>query len=490
MNRIFKSAAIVAVLAAALTSCDDQGVSPRQDAAGKAAAIIDLGLPGGTDAVDAFGNVTVSRNLTLTSGNTYILHNYFRVQDGFTITIQPGVIVKGVKKGTNATNDLAPGTLVIERGGKINAIGDKTGAVDSAIVFTSNAATPVSGDWGGIVVLGKAPVSVTGGVSTIEGLPTPNNTGFYGGTVANDNSGVIKFVRIEYAGDVIGTDNELNGLTLGGVGSGTTLDHVQVSYGFDDGFEFFGGTVNAKHLISYYNTDDDFDTDLGFSGKIQFGIVVRNPNIAVTGGGSNGFESNGDNAIGVTPYTNAVFANFTILGPIQPTSTTIDSRFRSGVLIRAASELNLFNSIVTGYKTNQLELATPAAFDSDANNATDNLVSIEGVTLVAPTFNSLAGVGTNVSNFTSAVAAYDNRSLTASVQGTGTIGTLLAQTGLSASAWSTTSRSFVATVEQPAVTGNNLLSGLTSVDFRGAFGNSSDANNANWFFSAPWVAFN
>ena len=490
MNRIFKSAAIVAVLAAALTSCDDQGVSPRQDAAGKAAAIIDLGLPGGTDAVDAFGNVTVSRNLTLTSGNTYILHNYFRVQDGFTITIQPGVIVKGVKKGTNATNDLAPGTLVIERGGKINAIGDKTGAVDSAIVFTSNAATPVSGDWGGIVVLGKAPVSVTGGVSTIEGLPTPNNTGFYGGTAANDNSGVIKFVRIEYAGDVIGTDNELNGLTLGGVGSGTTLDHVQVSFGFDDGFEFFGGTVNGKHLSSYYNTDDDFDTDLGYSGKIQFGIVVRNPNIAVTGGGSNGFESNGDNAIGVTPYTNAVFANFTILGPIQPTSTTIDSRFRSGVLIRAASELNLFNSIVTGYKTNQLELATPAAFDSDANNATDNLVSIEGVTIVAPTFNSLAGVGTNVSNFTT-VASYDNRSLVASVSGTSTsFNTLVRQTGLSQNAWATTGRSFVATTEQPAVTGNNLLTGFTSVDFRGAFGDASDTNNANWFISAPWVAFN
>ncbi|MBT1690623.1 T9SS C-terminal target domain-containing protein [Dawidia soli] len=488
MNQIFKSAAIVAVLAAALTSCDDQGVSPRQDAAGKAAAIIDLGLPGGTDAVDAFGNVTVSRNLTLKSGDTYILHNYFRIQDGFTITIEPGVTIQGVKKGTSA-NDVAPGTLVIERGAKINAIGDKTGAVDSAIVFTSNSTPKVSGDWGGVVILGKAPVSVTGGVTTIEGLPTPNNTGFYGGTVANDNSGVLKFVRIEYAGDVIGTDNELNGLTLGGVGSGTTIDHVQVSYGFDDGFEFFGGTVNAKHLISYYNTDDDFDTDLGYSGKVQFGIVVRNPNIAVTGGGSNGFESNGDNAIGVTPYTNAVFANFTILGPIQPTSTSIDSRFRSGVLIRAASELNLFNSIVTGYKTNQLELATPTAFDADANNATDNLVSIEGVTIVAPTFAGLAGVGTNVSNFTT-VSSYDNRSLNASVGGTGTIGTLPAQTGLSAAAWSTTSRSFVASTEQPAVTGNNLLSGLTSVNFRGAFGDVNDSNNASWFISAPWVAFN
>lgn len=480
MNQIFKSAAIVAVLAAALTSCDDSGVSPRRDAAGKAAATIQLGLPGGTDAVDAFGNVTVSRNLTLTSGNTYVLHNYFRIQDGFTITIEPGVIVKGVKKGTSATNDLAPATLVIERGAKINAIGDRTGAVDSAIVFTSNATTPVSGDWGGVVILGKAPVSVTGGVTTIEGLPTPNNTGFYGGTVSNDNSGVLKYVRIEYAGDVIGTDNELNGLTLGGVGSGTTIDHVQVSYGFDDGFEFFGGTVNAKHLISYYNTDDDFDTDLGYSGKVQFGIVIRNPNIAVTGGGSNGFESNGDNAIGVTPYTSAVFANFTILGPIQPNSATIDSRFRSGVLIRAASELKLFNSIVTGYKTNQLELATPGAFPAT--------VVVQGTTLVAPTFNGLAGVTTNVTNFT-ATAAHSNSALSASQTGTTNPLTLPGLTGLNANAWTTTARNFTAAVEQPAVS-HALLSGLTTTDFRGAFGNSSDTNNANWFISAPWVAFN
>lgn len=481
MNRIFKSAAIVAVLAAALTSCDDQGVSPRQDAAGKAAATIELGLPGGTDAVDAFGNVTVSRNLTLLSGNTYILHNYFRVQSGFKLTIQPGVIIKGVKKGTSATNDLAPGTLVIERGADIDAIGDKVAPVDSAIVFTSNATTPAPGDWGGVVILGAAPVSVSGGTTTIEGLPTPNNTGFYGGAVANDNSGTLKFVRIEYAGDIIGTDNELNGLTLGGVGSGTTIDHVQVSYGLDDAFEFFGGTVNAKHLISYYNTDDDFDTDLGFSGKVQFGIVVRNPNIAVTGGGSNGFESNGDSNIGVAPYTNAVFANFTILGPIDPSSTTIDSRFRSGVLIRVGSELKLFNSIVTGYKTNQLEVSPATTFPSP--------VVVKGTTIVAPTFNSLAGVGTNLSNFT-AVAADDNRSLVASVSGTSTsLNTLIRQTGLTANAWSTTSRSFVATTEQAAVS-DALLSGLTTTDFRGAFGNASDANNANWFISAPWVAFN
>jgi hypothetical protein len=478
MNRIFKSAAIVAVLAAALTSCDDQGVSPRKDAAGKAAAIIDLGLPGGTDAVDAFGNVTVSRNLTLLSGNTYILHNYFRVQDGFTITIQPGVTIQGVKKGTNATTDLAPGTLVIERGAKINAIGDKTGAVDSAIVFTSNNTPKVSGDWGGVVLLGKAPVSVTGGVTTIEGLPTPNNTGFYGGTVSNDNSGVLKYVRIEYAGDVIGTDNELNGLTLGGVGSGTTIDHVQVSYGFDDGFEFFGGTVNAKHLISYYNTDDDFDTDLGYSGKVQFGIVVRNPNIAVTGGGSNGFESNGDNAIGVAPYTSAVFANFTILGPINPNATTIDSKFRSGVLIRAGSELKLFNSIITGYKTAQLEVSPASNYPATA--------VVQGTTIVAPQFNGLAGVTTNVTGFDGVTG---NRERTATSDGTTGLSSLPVLTGLNANAWTTTARNFTASVEQAAVS-HALLSGLVTTDFRGAFGNSSDANNANWSITAPWVAFN
>ncbi|MBT1712422.1 hypothetical protein KK062_29540 [Fulvivirgaceae bacterium PWU5] len=483
MNRIFKSAAIVAVLAAALISCDDQGVTTPQDAAGKAADVIDLGLPvafGGVDDVDAFGNVTVSRNLTLESGNTYILHNYFRIQDGFTITIEPGVTIKGVKKGFEATKDFAPGTLVIEQGAKINAVGGKTNAADSVILFTSNATTPAAGDWGGVVILGKAPVSVSGGVTSIEGLPTPNNTGFYGGTDAGDDSGDLRFVRIEYAGDVIGQDNELNGLTLGGVGNGTKIDHVQVSYGLDDGFEFFGGTVNADHLVSYYNTDDDFDTDLGYSGKVQFGLVVRNPNIAVTGGGSNGFESNGDSNIGVTPYTSAVFANFTILGPVSPNSTTIDSRFRSGVLIRVSSELKLFNSIITGYKTFQLEVASPSAYPSPS--------AIQGVTVVAPAYTgtTLNGVTTNVTGFNGVTG---NIERTATTLGNTGLTSLPVMTGLNVNAWNTTSRNFVASVEQSAVS-HALLSGLEPTDFRGAFGSSSDSDNTAWFIGGGWVSFN
>ncbi len=196
-----------------------------------------------------------------------------------------------------------------------------------------------------------------------------------------------------YAGDVIGTDNELNGLTLGGVGSGTTIDHVEVAYGFDDGFEWFGGTVNAKYLISYRNNDDDFDTDLGFSGKIQFGVIIRDNNIAVAAGGANGFESNGDTDLDFAgaPLTNATFANITILGPIYPNSTTVSPLFNNAALIRKGSELNVYNSLMTGFRQAQLQIAVPGDY-------TSGKISVDGLTIAAPNFVSGAAPTNNQPN--------------------------------------------------------------------------------------------
>ena len=170
------------------------------------------------------------------------------VEDGATLTIEPGTIIKGEKS--------SKGSLIVKRGGKIIA----NGTVDKPIVFTSNQAkgSRAAGDWGGLVLLGKAPVNKTPAV--IEG----ENLTQFGGTDAADNSGSLKYVRIEFAGIAFETDKEINGLTFGGVGSGTTIDYVQVSHSGDDSYEWFGGTVNAKHLIAFRGLDDDFDTDNRF----------------------------------------------------------------------------------------------------------------------------------------------------------------------------------------------------------------------------------
>ena len=239
------------------------------------------------------GNIT--SNMTLTADKTYLLKDIVRVMSGATLTIEPGTIIYG----ENATQ----GSLIIERGGKIMA----EGTVDKPIVFTSefnkpgSAQTPTYGDWGGIILLGKAPINVPGDTAKIEG---PGD--YYGGGVnpdPDDNSGVMKYVRIEYPGIAYSPNNEINGLTFGGVGRGTTIDYVQVSYSGDDSYEWFGGTVNCKHLIAYRGWDDDFDTDFGFQGKLQYLVGIRDPEIA-DASESNGFESDNDGSGSVnTPRT-------------------------------------------------------------------------------------------------------------------------------------------------------------------------------------------
>ena len=210
----------------------------------------------------------ITEDMTLKATDNVLLRGYVYVTDGVTLTIEPGTVIKGEK----ATK----GSLIIERGGKIMA----EGTADSPIVFTSD--QPVGartyGDWGGLVLCGKSTVNNTAGEAQIEGGPRS----YYGGSDPADNSGVVKYVRIEFAGYPLEPDKEINGLTFGGVGSGTTIEYVQVSFCGDDSFEWFGGTVNAKHLIAYKGWDDEFDTDYGFQGKLQFLLGVRDPEHADT----------------------------------------------------------------------------------------------------------------------------------------------------------------------------------------------------------------
>jgi hypothetical protein len=241
-----------------------------------------------------------------------------------TMTIEPGVTVKGSYIG----NDV--GALIITRGAKINA----NGTADLPVVFTSNSPNPRSGDWGGIVILGKASVNASfSGANTIEvegGINNSFNDGIAGGGTSvndDDSSGALRYVRIEFAGYAYQPDKEINSLTMAAVGRKTVIDNVQVYYAKDDAFEWFGGTVNCSHLIAYKTQDDDFDTDNGYSGKVQFGIVIRDSLIADISN-SEAFESdNNSSGSAASPKTTAVFSNITAVGPKATLSNTGSSLF-------------------------------------------------------------------------------------------------------------------------------------------------------------------
>ncbi|MEO5673150.1 MAG: T9SS type A sorting domain-containing protein [Chitinophagales bacterium] len=204
------------------------------------------------------------------------------------------------------------------------------------------------GDWGGLVLLGYATVNWPGDTGHIEGIVPNPNTLYGGGNNPNDldNSGTLQFVRIEFAGIALSPNNEINGLTFGGVGSGTTIDHIQVSYSNDDSYEFFGGTVNCKYLIAYDGIDDDFDTDNGYVGKVQFAVGMRDPNVADVSG-SKTFESDNDpTGSANTPITAPTFQNVTGLGGA---SVTTNSLFKESLHHRRNTKAKVYNSIMMGF---------------------------------------------------------------------------------------------------------------------------------------------
>jgi hypothetical protein len=296
------------------------------------------------------GSFLITANRTLTADKIWNLRGWVFVPEGVTLTIEPGTVIQGRAKAS----------LIIMRGGKIMAEGRE----DAPIVFTSDQApgNRRPSDWGGLIVLGKARINAAAGQAVVEGgfdaLPTGKGSGLYGGDDDADNSGVLKYVRIEFAGFEFQPDKEINGLTMGGVGSGTTIEYVQVSHSGDDAFEWFGGKVNARHLIAYSSWDDDFDTDFGFTGNVQYGLIVRNPLVADKSG-SNGFESDNDSpGDNNTPNTAPVFSNITNFGPVaDPANYTDQGRqggsaagfFQAGVQLRRNTSTSLFNSVVVGW---------------------------------------------------------------------------------------------------------------------------------------------
>jgi hypothetical protein len=287
---------------------------------------------------------TVSADITTntTWSGVVKLMNKVYVKNNATLTIAPGTIIRGDKQ--------TQGTLIITRGAKI--IADGTAA--NPIVFTSNEAVGArnEGDWGGLVILGLAKNNQPGGVAFIEGI-VPTTDSQFGGNFDNDNSGILRYVRVEFAGIALEPNKEINGITFGSVGNLTTVDYVQVTLSGDDSFEWFGGTVNCKHLIAYRGLDDDFDCDFGYRGKVQFALSIRDKDLYDAPGDSNAFECDND-AAGSTaqPKTRPVFSNVTLVGAKGNGTTALPTgeKFEKAFRLRRNSAVSVLNSLVTGWE--------------------------------------------------------------------------------------------------------------------------------------------
>lgn len=304
--------------------------------------------------VDVSGTLTGA--ISWTKGNIYRLKGFVRIgQDvipgggtspvvGTTgqLTIEAGTVIIGERA--------SKGTLIIQRGSTITANGTAT----SPIVFTSERGVGQKepGDWGGLVICGRAANNISGtlgaGIAELEG----QYGGYHGGGTSpanTESSGSLRYVRIEYAGVPINPNQEVNSLTLGSVGSGTTIEFIQCSYGLDDSFEWFGGTVNHKYLIAYRGLDDDWDIDNGYSGRVQFGLSIKDKDLADQSG-SNGFEVDNDGAGSAnTPFTQGAFSNITVIGPKASRETAISLQFQSAAQLRRNNQLKIINSFFTGF---------------------------------------------------------------------------------------------------------------------------------------------
>ena len=277
------------------------------------------------------GNINTTT--TLTSDKIWTLKGYVYVTDGAKLIIQPG---------TTIVSDVAEkGALCIERGAQLIAEGTSV----NPIVFTSGKpdGQKAPGDWGGIVILGRATTNRSS-EPTIEGGIGRN----YGGTNDADNSGILRYVRIEYAGVAAMPNSEINALTLGAVGSGTTIEYVQTIYANDDAFEFFGGTVNAKNLYSYATADDDFDFDFGYRGSVSNSVAKRDPQFVDNGDAGNGVECDNDGTgSSAQPFTHPKLNGMILIGPF---SSIALANHNFGLRWRRATQFTITNSKILGYQ--------------------------------------------------------------------------------------------------------------------------------------------
>ena len=420
----------------------------------------------------------INADKTLKEGTTYKLRGIVYVVDGATLTIEAGTRIEGEKS--------TRGALIVTRGTKLMANGTK----EKPIVFTSDSSTPSAGDWGGIVMLGRAKTNNSfngaAGIGEIEGgVNNADGLGLYGGADDADNSGSLQYVRIEYAGYAFLPDKELNSLTLGAVGSGTTIDYVQVSYALDDAFEWFGGTVNCSHLIAYKTLDDDFDSDNGYRGNVQFGIVLRDSSRADISK-VEAFESDNDaNGSDLRPQTAPVFSNITAIGPREKINNTGNSLYNAAAQLRRNTSLSVFNSVIMGWPAGLLidaSKGTPVHGNITAGKLVIQNTTIAGC--AAPTkFADNTGVATgwtntDVSNWFGA-AAHHNEILAEN-----------AEVKL-ADAFNYANPDFTPLAGSPLLNSASfahakVASGFTPVTFRGALG-AAGTPEGDWW--KGWTSF-
>lgn len=320
-----------------------------------------------TETVAVTGAITTDTNWT--NDKIYELNQKVVVDNGATLTIEAGTIIKG-KPGTGSLAS----ALIIARGSKINAEGTST----SPIIFTSTSDNIDAGQtagtnldetnrglWGGLIILGNAPGSFKGDLVEvqIEGIPADDTFGLYGGTDAADNSGVLKYVSIRHGGALIGEGNEINGLTLGSVGTGTVIENIEVMANVDDGIEFFGGTVNAKNLLVWAQGDDGLDIDQAYSGTIDNAVV------ALGAASDHGLEIDGPEGTSTGAFT---IQNLTLIG----NSVTNNGEYAD---FRSKAMGTVKNVYAKGFKANSdVELDNNAV----AQNFLDNLITLEAWEIV------------------------------------------------------------------------------------------------------------
>jgi len=309
----------------------------------------------------------ITSDTTWVNTKSYLLQGVITVKNDATLTIEPGTIIEG------ASGSQPPSVLLVTRNGKIFASGTR----NRPIIMTS--AQPFGqrarGDWGGLLMLGKAPINVgenVGGATNpagsfyIEGLRATDD-GLYGGTDPNHNCGTLRYVRVEYAGSILSPNNETNSFTWGGCGKGTVADHLQAIYGKDDSFEWFGGTMDAKYLVGGLGADDYVDFQLGYTGRIQYGLFYQSANSR----GNRGIE--GDNSEydnSAQPFSNPTMYNLTFIGSGQP---GFDEANAPGIFLRRGARGSFNNMVVTNFFSSGAEVTDAnTQAQMDAGNLTMN----------------------------------------------------------------------------------------------------------------------
>jgi len=415
----------------------------------------------------------ITADRTLSCDTTYILTKKTYVINGATLTIPAGTIIKAVK---SIYPEFAS-ALIITKGCKLYA----NGTASCPVVFTSNEAQPALSDWGGLVLLGRAPINQDTTVVTIEGidlatLPVGVDIN-YGGNNSNDNSGSLTYVRVEYAGRFLSANNGLNSFTFGGVGSGTTLSHLQAYYSRIDAFKFFGGTVNAKYLISTAANDDAFDFDFGYRGKLQFLVAVLDPS-APYSPNANGIEcdNNATGALDNPLLTRPVISNLTVVGTSNG-ATSGGGTVLYGAHYRRSTRFVLRNSVLYGYKG---KTGTAVVINLDGSNVYSKLGKDFSNTLS----NDSSYMGNNVIGLITGATAYNPATPV-------TVGdSVRATTAMTLRNPFNTANYFSSLLKGLSATGNPALSGADFTGLDGFFTTTTykgGVSDGNYWITDSWV---